>query len=109
MQKTKTMASVIFPVAPQKILSDRQIDNRIKKLAELEEETKKIKKEVEAIKAEIISAMPAAELTTSHYKIHYTTYPQKRIDTAALKKALPEVAEKYTKISQSHKFTYSEI
>lgn len=109
MQKTKTMASVIFPVAPQKLLSDRQIDNRIKKLADLECTIKDLKKEVEAIKAEIIDAMPAAELTTSHYKIHYTTYPQKRIDTAALKKAMPEVAEKFTKISQSHKFTYSEI
>lgn len=90
-------------------MTDRQIDNRIKKLAELEKEAKRIKQEAEAIKAELIAIMPAEVLTTSHYKLNYTSYSQKRIDTTALKKKLPEIAEQFTKLTQSHKFTYSAI
>lgn len=46
-------------------------------------------------------------LTGSEHKAIYKTVTSSRIDTTALKKALPEVAERYTKTSETKRFTFA--
>lgn len=46
-------------------------------------------------------------LTGSEHKASYKTVTASRIDTTALKKALPEVAERYTKTSETKRFTFA--
>ena len=106
--KEKNATAIIWTVEPR-TLTDRQIDNRIKKLSYLENQIKELKKEADALKQSIIDSMTAEHVTTPKYRINYTTFTQRRIDTTAFKKELPEVAERFTKDVISHKFTYSEI
>lgn len=92
-------------------LTDRQIDNRIKKLAELEAEAKRIKKEVDAVKAEIKNAMGnAEELITGRYVIKNTSFPRTSVNTALVKERYPitEHPELYSTSSQT-KFSYKEV
>lgn len=46
-------------------------------------------------------------LTGSEHKASYKTVTSSRIDTSALKKALPEVAAEYTRTTESKRFTFA--
>ena len=76
-----------------------------KELQRLQEE---ITAEMDGIKDAIKTAMGTTEkLVAGQYKISYTTVNGSRLDTAKLKKALPEVAERYTKTSETKRFTFA--
>ena len=65
---------------------------------------------VEALKDEVKQHMTAAGLDTltgSEHKATYKTVVSSRIDTTALKKELPQVAAKYTKTTETKRFTFS--
>jgi len=46
-------------------------------------------------------------LTGSEHKATYKTVVSSRIDTTALKKDLPDVANKYTKTTETKRFTFA--
>ncbi len=46
-------------------------------------------------------------LTGDKHKATYKTVTSSRIDTTALKKALPEVATAYTKTTETRRFTFA--
>lgn len=46
-------------------------------------------------------------LTGDEHKASYKTVVSSRIDTTALKKALPEIATEYTKTTESKRFTFA--
>lgn len=46
-------------------------------------------------------------LTGSEHKATYKTVTSSRIDTTALKKALPEVVTAYTKTTETRRFTFT--
>ena len=46
-------------------------------------------------------------LTGDEHKATYKTVTSSRIDTTALKKALPEVATAYTKTTETRRFTFA--
>lgn len=65
---------------------------------------------VEALKDEIKQHMTAAGLDTLtglEHKATYKTVASSRIDTAALKKELPQIAAQYTKTTETKRFTFS--
>lgn len=65
---------------------------------------------VEALKDEIKNHMTAAGLDTltgSEHKATYKTVVSSRIDTTALKKDMPDVATKYTKTTETKRFTFA--
>lgn len=60
----------------------------------------------DALKDRIKDIMGDTEqLTAGPYKVTYKTVTSSRIDTTALKKALPDVAAQYTKTSTTRRFT----
>ncbi len=94
---------------PHETLTDRQIDNRIRKLAELESDLKRIKKEIDSIKEEIKATMNSDEIRTTKWIIRNTVYERAALDTKRLKSDFPEVYEEYTKVTVSTRFSYKEV
>lgn len=105
--RTITPEIIAFP--NQNTLTDRQIDNRVRKLAELEAETKRIKKEIDSIKGEIKSAMSSEELRTANWIIKNTLFDRVTIDSKRLKEDFPEVYQEYSKVTHTSRFTYKEV
>ena len=72
-------------------------------------ELKRMKEELEA---EIVAAEDAIKavmgdeelLTAGAYKVSWKTFTSSRVDTTALKKAMPEIAEQFTKQTKSRRF-----
>ena len=88
--------------------TNRQIDNRCKKLADLESQIKDLQAQADAIKAEIKADMEETdieEIDTGKYKVRYKIVESVRLDNKALKADLPDVYSRYSKVSQCRRFT----
>ena len=65
---------------------------------------------IDGLKDQLKAAMQAAGTDTiigSEHKASYKTVTSSRIDTAALKKALPDVAKEYTRTTETKRFTFA--
>ena len=69
-----------------------------------DELTAEIESIQDAIKAHM-TAIDADTLTGTDYKITWKTVTSSRFDSTAFKKAMPELAERFTKSSTSRRFT----
>ena len=74
------------------------------------QELKRLKEEITAemdgIADQIKTAMGTAEtVTAGQYKIRYTTVNGSRLDSAALKKALPDIADRFTVATVQKRFS----
>lgn len=101
---TKSVKFIIPPVEIQK-LTDRQIDNRIAKIADLDSQIKALQAERDALKAEITEAI-GTEHETAHYIIRNTSVTSQRFDSKAFKAAEPETYAAYCKETTANRFTY---
>lgn len=73
---------------------------------ELKRMKEEITAEMDGIADQIKTAMGTAEtVTAGQYKIRYTTVNGSRLDSAALKKALPEIAARFTVATVQKRFT----
>ena len=73
-------------------------------------ELKRMKEELESEIAAAEDAVKAVKgdeelLTAGAYKVSWKTFTSSRVDTTALKKALPEVAVAYTKTTTGRRFS----
>ena len=65
---------------------------------------------IDGLKDQLKAAMQAAGTDTiigAEHKATYKTVVSSRIDTAALKKALPDVAKEYTRTTETKRFTFA--
>ena len=60
----------------------------------------------DTIKAEM-TARDTEEMIVDVFKVRWVSYTSSRVDTTALKNALPEIAERFTKTTASKRFTVS--
>lgn len=75
---------------------------------ELKRMKEEITAEMDGISDQIKAAMGTAEtVTAGQYKIRYTTVNGSRLDSAALKKELPEIAARFTVPTVQKRFTIS--
>ena len=73
---------------------------------ELKRMKEEITAEMDGIADLIKNAMGTAEtVTAGQYKIRYTTVNGSRLDSAALKKALPDIAARFTVATVQKRFT----
>ena len=89
-------------------MTNRQIDNRCKKLADIENQIKALTAAADAIKSEIKADMEAdslEEIDTGKYKVRYKLVESVRLDNKALKADLPDVYSLYSKVTQCKRFT----
>ena len=93
-------------------MTERMIENRVKKLQAIEAQMKELEEQAEALKAEIkaeikadLEAKGVDELQTKNFIIRWKEIISSRLDSKALKAALPEIYNQYCKPSASRRFT----
>lgn len=86
-------------------MSTQDVERKIKLLRELQRMAEEAQAEADALKDEIKAYMgDSEELRVGEYKITWKPVESSRLDTAALKKALPELAAQFTKSTTSRRF-----
>jgi predicted phage-related endonuclease len=88
-------------------MTQLDITKAAKDYRELQAMIKELENEAEAIKATLTSHMDTQQidiLQADIYTIKWTYYTSQRVDTASLKKELPEVAARYTKTTEARRF-----
>lgn len=87
-------------------MSIREIESKARELRQWLAIIEEAQAEIEALKDEIKAAMGEKEaLQAGEYKISWKNVTSSRLDTAALKDALPEIAARFTKESTTRRFT----
>lgn len=89
-------------------MTERMIENRIRKLQEIEAQQKELETAADAIRAELkadLEEKGVDELKTKNFIIHWKEIISSRLDSKALKAALPDVYGQFCKTSASRRFT----
>ena len=86
-------------------MSMNEIEAKIRELRELQALIEEAQQEAEAIKDTIKAQMgDSEELRAGEYKVTWKPVTTSRIDTTALKKALPDVAQAFTRETTTRRF-----
>ena len=86
-------------------MSNPNLEPKIKELMELRRMKEELVAEIASIEDELKQAMGNEEtLIAGPFKIDWKTVVSSRIDTAALKKALPDIAERFMKQTTTRRF-----
>ena len=91
-------------------MTNRQLDNRVKKIQALEAQIKELEAQADALRDEIkadLSDKGEDEHNTGAFIIRWKEIISNRLDSKALKAALPDVFAMYTTQSSSRRFTVS--
>ena len=87
-------------------MSNPNLESTIHELLELKRMREELEAEITTLEDSIKAAMGDEELLTAGaYKVTWTTFTSSRLDTTALKKALPEVAARFMKTIISRRFS----
>ena len=89
-------------------MSISEMEVKARELRQLQALIEEAQAEAEAIKDAIKAAMGDSEsVQAGEYRITWRTVTSARIDTNALRKALPDVAERFTKETVTRRFVIS--
>ena len=89
-------------------MSNPGLENKVKELMELKRMREELEAEICAAEEEIKNAMGNEEiLFAGAFKVSWKSFVSTRMDTAALKKTLPEIAAQFTKQTVSRRFSIS--
>ena len=89
-------------------MTEKMIENRIKKLQAIEAQREELEAAAEAIRAELkadLEQKGVDELKTRNFLIRWKEIISNRLDGKALKAALPDVYGQFCKASTSRRFT----
>ena len=89
-------------------MSTIELTTKIRELKELKAMVEEIATEITSIEDVIKAEMTARdtdEMTVDVYKVRWTKVQSNRFDTSAFKKSMPELAEKFTKTTESRRFS----
>jgi predicted phage-related endonuclease len=87
-------------------MSMNELESKVHKLRELQALIDEAQAEVETIKDAIKASMgDSEEVRAGAYKVTWKTVKTARIDTSALRKALPDVAQTFTVETTTRRFS----
>ncbi len=89
-------------------MTDKMIDNRVKKIQSIEAQVKELEAQAESIRAELKADLEGKNLdeyNTGSFIVRWKEVITARLDTKALKNALPDVVASFTRESRSRRFT----
>lgn len=89
-------------------MSTNEMASKIREMKELEQLIAQAEAEVEAIKDMLKAKMTeenTERMTVDIYEVRWTTVKSERLDTTAIKKAMPEIAQQFTKTTTSRRFS----
>ena len=86
-------------------MSEHEITTKLREMKDLQRLIEEAEAEIEAIRDAIKAHMGnSEELRAGEYKVTYKSVQSARIDTAALKKAMPDVAAAFTRSTTVRRF-----
>jgi len=86
-------------------MSNPNMESKIKELMELKRMKEEIEAEIAAAEDEIKGVMgDDGTLLAGAFKVDWKTVVSRRLDTAALKKMMPEIAERFMKQTTTRRF-----
>jgi len=88
-------------------MSISELQAKITEYKDLQRMSEELAAEMEAVKDAIKGHMDAEQvdtLTAGPFKVTYKPVTSSRLDTAALKKAAPELVERFTKTTKTRRF-----
>ena len=86
-------------------MSTTELESKVRELRQLQALIEEAQAEAEAIKDTIKATMGASEeLRAGEYHITWKAVKSTRVDTAALRKALPDVAQAFTRETTTRRF-----
>ena len=86
-------------------MSNHELESKIRELRQLQQLIEEAQAETEAIKDTIKAHMgDSEELKAGEYKVTWKAVKSSRIDTSALKKALPDVVKAFTRETVTRRF-----
>lgn len=88
-------------------MSRQDIESKVQEIRELKRMQDELSAELEALTCEIKAHMDAEGVDTisgTDWKVTYKAVTSSRIDTSALKKALPDLAQQFTKTTTARRF-----
>lgn len=92
-------------------MTDRMIENRVKKIRDLEKQKAEIESEIEKIKAELKEDMESKEVDVIHTEkgvtIRWQEIVSDRFDSKNFKGDHPDMYSQYVKSSVSRRFTWN--
>ena len=87
-------------------MSNPNMEAKVHELMELKRMKEELEAEIAAAEDAIKAVMGDEELLTAGaYKVSWSNVTSSRIDTSALKKALPDIAAAYTKTTTVRRFS----
>ena len=89
-------------------MTEKMIENRIRKLQEIEAQQRALEDAADAIRAELKSDLESKgidELKTKNFVVRWKKIVSSRLDGKALKAALPDVFAAYSKTTSAKRFT----
>ena len=87
-------------------MSNPTMEAKIRELMELKRMREELDAEIASVEDAIKAVMGSEEtLIAGAYKVSWKTFTSNRVDTTALKKALPDVAAAYTKTTTGRRFS----
>lgn len=89
-------------------MTEKMIENRLKKLKALEEQMEQLQNQAEEIKNELKTELEVKgleELKMKNFLIRWKKIVSNRLDSKALKETLPEIYNQYCRPVNSQKFT----
>lgn len=88
-------------------MSISEMDSKVKELRELHRMAEELAAEIDSIQDSIKRHMDAEGVDTisgTDWKVTYKAVTSSRIDTSALKKALPDLAQQFTRTTTARRF-----
>lgn len=89
-------------------MTDKQIDNRVKRLQALNEEIKALEAKSQALRDELtaeIESRGAEQIQTGNFLVRWTTSIRSTFDSKRLKAEMPSIYESYLRASESRRFS----
>ena len=89
-------------------MTERMIENRIKKLSALEEQIAQLQEQADVIKGDLkadLEEKGLEGLQTKNFLIRWKEIVSNRLDGKALKAALPEIYNQYCRTTSIRRFT----
>ncbi len=89
-------------------MTERMIENRIRRLQEIEAQQKDLEAQAESIRTEIKADMESKgvdELKIKDFIVRWKEIVSSRLDGRKLKAALPDVYSQYVKQTETRRFT----
>ena len=87
-------------------MSNPNLENTIHEILDLKRMREELDATIAALEDSIKAVMGDEELLTAGaYKVSWKTFTSSRVDTTALKKAMPEIAAQFTKQTTARRFS----